>query len=99
VRARASEIALRRAVGASRASIWRLFTIEGLVVGLGGGIAGAALGLVAVVTVCAMQGWTAVLNPQIVAIGVGIGALSGVISAVFPATAAARSNPALAIRS
>lgn len=99
VRARASEIALRRAVGASRASIWRLFTIEGLVVGLGGGIAGAALGLVAVVTVCAMQGWTAVLNPQIVAIGVGIGALSGVISAVFPATAAANSNPALAIRS
>lgn len=99
VRARASEIALRRAVGASRVSIWRLFTIEGLVVGLGGGIAGAALGLVAVVTVCALQGWTAVLNPQIVAIGIGIGALSGVISAVFPATAAAKNNPALAIRS
>ncbi|WP_165310785.1 ATP-binding cassette domain-containing protein [Microbacterium protaetiae] len=98
VRSRRPEIALRRAIGASRASIWRLFTVEGLTVGLGGGVAGAALGLMAVVTVCAVQQWTPVLDLRIVFVGIGIGAASGIVSAVYPATAAARSNPALAIR-
>jgi macrolide transport system ATP-binding/permease protein len=98
VRARASEIALRRAVGASRSSIWRLFSIEGLVVGLGGGIAGAAFGLLSVVAICAVQGWTPVLSPLIVAVGVGVGAISGILSTLYPAIVAAKSNPALAIR-
>ncbi|WP_374759078.1 ABC transporter permease [Microbacterium phyllosphaerae] len=55
--ARSPEIALRRALGASRGSIWRVFTMEGLVIGASAGLAGVALGIGAVVLVCGLHGW------------------------------------------
>ena len=42
---RAPEIALRRAMGASRASVWRIFTYEGVLIGLAGGVLGDAAGV------------------------------------------------------
>jgi macrolide transport system ATP-binding/permease protein len=98
VQARRSEIALRRAVGASRASIWRLFTVEGVLIGLGGGAAGAAAGVCAVITVCVVNGWTPRLDPLSVLIGVAAGAVTGLVAATYPAIAAARADPAQAIR-
>jgi macrolide transport system ATP-binding/permease protein len=98
VRSRAPEIALRRALGASRASIWRLFSLEGLVIGLAGGIAGSAFGLLAVVAVCHLQQWTAVLSPGYLGVGILAGVISGLASAVYPALVAAFSNPADAVR-
>lgn len=98
VRSRAPEIALRRALGASRASVWRLFSLEGLVIGLAGGIAGGAAGLLAVVIVCQFQQWTPVLSPGYVGVGVLAGTASGLLSAVYPALVAAFSNPADAVR-
>lgn len=99
VQSRASEIALRRAIGASRASIWRIFTMEGLVIGAAGGLAGGALGLCSVVVVCVGQGWTPTLHIGTLALGLAAGSLSGVLSATYPAVVAARADPALAIRS
>jgi len=98
VRTRAPEIALRRALGASRASIWRLFSLEGLVIGLAGGVAGSAFGLLAIVAVCQLQQWTAVLSPAYLAVGILTGTMSGLLSAVYPALVAAFSNPADAVR-
>lgn len=98
VQARRSEIALRRAVGASRASIWRLFTIEGLAIGIGGGAAGAAVGVCAVIVVCAVNGWTPRFDPLSVVVGVVAGAASGLVASAYPAISAARADPAQAIR-
>ena len=98
VRSRAPEIALRRALGASRAAVWRLFALEGAVVGAAGGIAGAAVGLLAIIAVCQLQGWTPILSGTYVAVGVSVGVTSGLISAIYPALVAAFSNPADAIR-
>ncbi|WP_309615185.1 ATP-binding cassette domain-containing protein [Salinibacterium sp.] len=98
VRSRAPEIALRRALGASRASVWRLFSLEGLVIGLAGGVAGSAFGLLAVVAVCQLQQWTPVLSPAYLGVGIVAGVVSGLISAVYPALVAAFSNPADAVR-
>ena len=98
VQARSPEIALRRALGSSRGSVWRLFTMEGLVIGAAGGVSGAALGVCAVVVVCMMQGWTPTLSPSVLLLGLFAGCVSGVCSATYPAIVAARADPAIAIR-
>lgn len=98
VQSRAKEIALRRALGSSRGSIWRLFTFEGLTVGMAGGLAGGSLGLCAVVVVSAINGWTPTIDARTFIVGTVIGAVSGVASATYPALVAARADPALAIR-
>lgn len=98
VRTRAPEVALRRAMGASRWSIWRMFLYEGFFVGLAGGIAGSALGLGIVLAGSIAQGWTAVLDPKILLWGILAGMLTGLVSAAVPARAAARRAPAEAIR-
>jgi macrolide transport system ATP-binding/permease protein len=98
VQTRASEIALRRAIGASRSSIWRIFTLEGLIVGAAGGVAGGVAGLCGVLVVCAVQQWTPTLDIRIVGVGLVAGCVTGVLSATYPALVAARANPATAIR-
>lgn len=98
VRTRAPEVALRRAMGASRWSIWRMFLYEGVTVGLAGGIAGSALGLGIVLVGSIAQDWTAVLDPKILLWGILAGMLTGLVSAAVPARAAARRAPAEAIR-
>jgi len=98
VRTRAPEIALRRAIGSSRAAIWRMFTWEGAAIGAAGGIAGGAVGIVTVLVTAAVQGWTPVLDPLLPMVGLLAGTLTGVVSAAYPALAAARSTPADAIR-
>lgn len=98
VRSRRTEVALRRALGASKASVWRMFAFEGVAIGLAGGIAGVAAGTTALVVVCASRGWTPVLDGLLVALGLAAGVVSGGISALYPATVAARAHPADAIR-
>lgn len=98
VRTRAPEIALRRAIGSSRAAIWRMFTLEGAVIGAAGGIAGGAVGVAAVLLAAAVQGWVPVLDPMLPAVGLLAGAVTGIASAAVPAVVAARANPAEAIR-
>lgn len=98
VQSRASEIALRRAVGASRADIWRMFMLEGATIGLAGGVAGSAVGTVATVVLAATQGWVPVLDLSTVAVGTVAGAVTGLLSATVPAILAARVDPAAGVR-
>lgn len=98
VRSRAPEIALRRAIGSSRSAIWRMFTLEGAVIGAAGGIAGGAVGILTLLVTAAIQGWVPVLDPTLPAVGLLLGTVTGVVSATYPALAAARANPAEAIR-
>ena len=98
VHARREEVAMRRAIGQSRGSIRTLFILEGFIVGLFGGAAGAAVGTIVLVVVCAFQEWTPVLNPLSLWTALGVGALTGIISSVYPAFVAAQANPAQGIR-
>lgn len=99
VQARAGEVALRRALGGSKWSIGRMFLTEGTMVGLAGGLAGSVFGTLAVIAISAGNGWTPVITPFMPIIGTAIGSLTGAISAAYPAWVAARSDPALALRS
>jgi hypothetical protein len=98
VQSRSAEIALRRALGASRPSIARIFLLEGAILGLGGGLLGSALGTAAVVIHCLAQQWTAVLSPMLVWWGTGIGAVVGVAASTYPAWTAATGSIAERIR-
>ncbi|MGO3885008.1 MAG: ABC transporter ATP-binding protein/permease [Mycetocola sp.] len=98
VQARTHEIALRRAIGASRADIGRLFVAEGFTIGVVGGAVGAAAGTVATLIVASGQGWTPVLDPWLPPAGLGIGMLTGLVSSFVPAVVASRLRPAHALR-
>lgn len=99
VQARSGEVALRRALGASKWSIARMFIFEGIAVGFAGGLAGSVLGIGAVIAISAVSGWSPVITPFMPVIGMGVGALTGAVSATYPALVAAHSDPAIALRS
>ncbi len=99
VTARAGEIGLRRALGFSRAAVAAVFLAEGGLVGLLGGLVGSAVASATVVATAAASGWSAVLDPWLVATGPALGATVGLAASVYPALRAARVSPALALRS
>lgn len=98
VQARVTEIALRRAIGASKAMVARLFLLEGVLIGTAGGIVGVALGQLGALVTASVQGWPAILPPALPWLALGLGALTGLLSALYPALAASRRDPALALR-
>lgn len=98
VQARSGEVALRRALGASRWAIARMFLFEGILIGTAGGLSGSVLGTAAVIALSAVNGWTPVMTPVMAAIGVAAGMVTGATSAVYPAAAAARADPAVGLR-
>lgn len=98
VQSRTAEIALRRAIGSSKWLIARIFLMEGVMLGVLGGSLGACSGMIATIILSLVQGWQAVLSPGFVVLGVGVGALTGLVSSAYPAWVASRKSPADAMR-
>ena len=96
---RTREIGLRKALGAPPWAIRRQFLIEAGVLGLAGGLLGAALGILAarvlpaVLDSSVVVSVPAVIGSVVVAMGIGI------VFGVYPATRAARLAPIDALRS
>lgn len=98
VQSRTAEIALRRAIGSSKWLIARIFLMEGVMLGVLGGSIGACSGMIATIILSLVQGWQAILSPGFVVLGVGVGALTGLVSSAYPAWVASRKSPADAMR-
>jgi ABC-type antimicrobial peptide transport system permease subunit len=96
---RTGEIGLRRALGASRRHVGQQFLVESTTVGTVGGVLGASLGTLVVVTVSAYQQWTPVLDPAAPFLAPIVGGLIGLVSGTYPALRAARLEPVEALRS
>jgi putative ABC transport system permease protein len=95
---RVPEIGLRRALGARPRDIAAQVLIECGLVGLLAGLIGGSLGVMIVVGVCLGNGWSAVVEPSIVALAPLVGTMIGIVASLYPALRAARVQPISALR-
>lgn len=95
---RTGEIGLRRALGATGRQIAGQFVVESIIIGLLGGLIGAALGVFGVLGVAVVQQWTPVLDPLVALAGAVLGALIGLAAGSVPARRASRIEPVVALR-
>jgi len=96
---RTREIGLRKALGAPPGAIRRQFLIEAAILGLGGGLLGVVVGIVATWILPALIGSSVIVSVPIVLLALGVAVAIGLIFGVYPATRAARLTPIDALRS
>jgi putative ABC transport system permease protein len=99
VRERTREIGLRLAVGARRRDVRTQFLTEAVMLGVGGGVAGIALGLAATTALAIATDWAVQVEPFSVSFSFGFSLLVGVFFGVYPAHLASLLNPVEALRS
>ena len=90
---RRAEIAIRRALGARQRDIRSQFLIESVILTVGGGVLGVALGLAATWTICRFTGWDFLISGLSVASGLGTAAAVGLFFGFQPAHQASRLDP------
>jgi putative ABC transport system permease protein len=95
---RRSEIGLRRALGATRGQIRTQFLSEAILLALGGGAVGVALGALATALYATTKGWAIVIPASAWAGGFAAALLIGAVAGLLPAIRAARLSPADALR-
>jgi len=95
---RRSEIGLRRALGATRGQIRTQFLAEAVLLAVGGGAIGVALGALATAIYAQAKGWATVVPTEAWAGGIGAAILIGAIAGLLPALRAARLSPTEALR-
>ncbi|HXN38916.1 MAG TPA: FtsX-like permease family protein [Solirubrobacteraceae bacterium] len=95
---RRSEIGLRRALGATRGQIRTQFLSEAILLALGGGAVGVALGVLATALYATTKGWAIVIPFSAWVGGFGAALLIGAAAGLLPAIRVARLSPADALR-
>ncbi|MFA6321916.1 MAG: ABC transporter permease [Candidatus Buchananbacteria bacterium] len=103
VNERIREIGLRKAVGARRGNILSQFLVETIVLSLGGGIIGIAVGflfsaLVALVARYLGYQWDFVVSISSIVLACGIAVSIGLVFGIYPAYKAANLDPITALR-
>jgi putative ABC transport system permease protein len=96
---RIQEIGLRKALGATPSAIRLQFLIEATVLGLAGGIAGVAIGLLGTQVLPSLVGDPIEVSVPAIVGSVVVAAGIGLVFGVYPASRAARLSPIDALRS
>ncbi len=95
---RTREIGIRMAVGARSSNVRSQFLVEAIVVALVGGIAGVAVGALAIATLKALLSWPMQIDGTSVLASVTSSAVTGVLFGFFPAWRASHLDPIVALR-
>ena len=95
---RTREIGIRMAIGARRLHILLQFLVESALLSIVGGLAGAALGVVASKVLSAIAQWPTLISPIAVVGGFLFAAAVGVFFGWYPARKASMLNPIEALR-
>ncbi len=95
---RTREIGIRKAVGAQQGDILRQFLIEAILLSVGGGLLGLAIGF-AIASIVTLTGViTSVVTPGAALLAVGFSLAVGLFFGIYPARRAARLDPIVALR-
>ena len=95
---RIREIGLRKALGATPRVIRRQFLVEASLLGLAGGVLGAAAGLAGAVLLPHLISSTIAISPAATAGAIAVAVVIGLVFGVYPAGRAARLAPIDALR-
>ena len=95
---RTREIGIRRALGARRRDIITQFLVETVVLSLGGGLIGVAVGVVVPLIVAHFADMKTIITMWSLALAFGISGLTGIIFGLYPASRAASLSPIEALR-
>lgn len=96
---RTQEIGLRKAIGAKESDILWQFLIEATILSAAGGIVGTGIGVTGVILVGVFSPLAPTVSVSAIAIAVGVSGAIGLFFGVFPAKAAAKLDPIVALRS
>ncbi len=96
---RTREIGLRMAVGAARRDVLEQFLLEAVLISMGGGLAGIALGVAVPLSVQFFAPDFAVpISPLSIVVAFSVSLLVGLVFGMLPASRASRLNPTEALR-
>jgi putative ABC transport system permease protein len=96
---RTKEIGLRKAIGAKSGDILWQFLIEATILSAAGGVIGTVIGITGIVIVGAVSPLAPTISPVAIILAVGVSGAIGLSFGVFPAKAAAKLDPIVALRS
>ena len=96
---RTKEIGLRKAIGAKSTDILLQFLIEATILSATGGAIGTVVGITGIIIVGAVSPLAPTVSPVAIVLAVGISGGIGLFFGVFPARAAAKLDPIVALRS
>jgi putative ABC transport system permease protein len=95
---RTREIGIRRALGARKRDIITQFVVETVVLSVGGGLVGVALGVTVPILVSALTQMPTIITWWSLLLSFGISGLVGVVFGLYPASRAASLDPIEALR-
>jgi putative ABC transport system permease protein len=95
---RRGEIGLRRALGANRIHIATQFVLESAALATLGGVLGAGLGAGVTIAYAHQQDWRVDVPLEALSLGIVAALALGALAGLYPATRAARLDPAEAVR-
>lgn len=95
---RTREVGVRLAVGARSGDIVLQFLLESILISIGGGVLGVALGILSIPLAASLNSGLAILQPSSIPLALIVSMIVGVLFGIYPALRAARLDPIEALR-